>query len=99
MDKHAFLAECQTRIRKVYELTKAGKPDDTLKYRTEGFMNAGEYIGLISREEARELIESLHQDAFGESIAQRRERKERLSKLKEQSLDAFYDEPAINRRP
>ncbi|WP_102797663.1 hypothetical protein [Bowmanella denitrificans] len=99
MDKHAFLAECQTRIRKVYELTKAGKPDDINKHRAEGFLHAGEFLGLVSRDEATHLIESVHQEVFGESVSQRRERKDRLNKLKEHSLDAFYDEPAINRRP
>ena len=61
-------------------------------------MYAGEKLGVISREEASEMIEQMHLEVFGESISQRAERKKSLHELKELSPDEYFDIPAIERR-
>ncbi|MCU7554422.1 hypothetical protein OCL06_07415 [Alteromonas sp. ASW11-19] len=98
MDKTDFLALCHKRIVVVYQATKAGTPDDAARHRMEGFMNAGQVIGVVTQAEVRELIERAHYQVFGETVAERKERKASLESLKESEPDRYYAIPAIERR-
>ncbi|MEE1675026.1 hypothetical protein SNR37_000348 [Agarivorans aestuarii] len=51
--------------------TRAGKPDDKLKYRVEGLLHAAKLLGLLSTEQVSAIIESEHQAVFDESVSER----------------------------
>lgn len=99
MDKDAFIKHCQQQILEVYLRTKAGKPDDAFKHRTEGCIHAAQLLGFISQQQAKEMIESAHQQVFGETVQHRRERKEKLNAIKKQSPEKYYEIPAVERKP
>ena len=98
MDKQAFTTYCADQLRAVFIAAKKGKTDDKLKHRSEGLLLAGELLGVITKSEASELIEREHITVFGETTAQRAERKNGLQALKRKSPDAYFDIPAIERR-
>lgn len=98
MTREEFIDSCKTQLTEVYQNTKAGTPDNVKKYRTEGFIHAGQVIGLISRDDARQIIESTHLVVFGESVSQRKDRKASFEELKENSPDEYYEIPAIERK-
>jgi len=98
MDKQAYKKYCAEQLRAVFVAAKKGKTDDKLKHRSEGLLLAGELLGVIAKSEAFELIEQEHIAVFGETTAQRAERKNGLKALKAKSPDAYFDIPAIERR-
>ena len=98
MNKSEFIEYSHLQLKQVFMSVKEGTPDDKLKHRTEGFMLAGEKLGVITRADASNLIEKAHFEIFGESSSQRAERKKSLSELKESSPDEYFDIPAIERR-
>lgn len=98
MDKQAFIQYCAEQVKAVFIAAKKGKTDDKLKHRSEGFLLAGELLGVVTKSEAFELIEQEHIAVFGETSAQRAERKHDLQALKQKSPDAYFDIPAIERR-
>ncbi|WP_220719442.1 hypothetical protein [Agarivorans litoreus] len=83
MDKENYLVFCKAELRSVFLSTKAGKPDNKLKYRVEGLFHAAKLLGLLSTEQANAIIESEHQAVFGESVSERLKRKTQLKQLKE----------------
>jgi hypothetical protein len=98
MDKQAFTKYCADQLNAVFIAAKKGKTDDKLKHRSEGLLLAGELLGVITKSEASELIEQEHIAVFGETSAQRAERKNSLQAIKNKSPDAYFDIPAIERR-
>lgn len=98
MDKQAFITLCQSQLIMVYQLTKAGKPDDKMKHRVEGFMYAGQVMGLLSEQECQQLLEDTHVQVFGQTIDQRQARKDSLEKLKRENPKAYFAIPAIERQ-
>lgn len=98
MDREDFVEYCSEQLKRVFSSTKNGKPDIKLKHRTEGLMQAGELLGVITREESSELIERMHYDVFCESISDRAKRKKLLTELKHSSPDEYFEIPAIERR-
>lgn len=97
-EKQLFLDACKTQLVSLYKVSKDGKKVEAEKYRVQGFMHAGEVMGLISKEEGKALIADLHMEVFGETINERAQRKRKLEALKESDLDAYFAIPAIERR-
>ena len=97
-EKQKFLGACKTQLVSLYKASKDGKKVEAEKYRVQGFMHAGELMGLISKEEGKTLIADLHMEVFGETINERAQRKRKLEALKETDLDAYFAIPAIERR-
>ncbi|WP_163133850.1 hypothetical protein [Agarivorans sp. Alg241-V36] len=97
MDNESYLVFCKAELRSVFENTKAGKPDDKLKYRVEGLFHAAKLLGILSTEQASAIIESEHQAVFGESVSERLKRKTQLKQLKESDLEAYFNIPTIER--
>ncbi|MBT1451886.1 hypothetical protein KJ365_13415 [Glaciecola sp. XM2] len=98
MDQSAYITYCHSELKKVFTAIQNGKPDISLKHRTEGLIRAGEVLALFNRKEAKELVERAHYEVFGESIAGRGARKKSLSELKALSPDEYFEIPAIERR-
>lgn len=97
-DKARFVDACTTQLMRLYLASKAGKNVDTDKYRVQGFMHAGELMGLLTKEEGKTLIADLHINVFGETIEERADRKRKLNALKASDPDAYLEIPAIERR-
>lgn len=97
-EKQLFLDACKAQLVSLYKASKDGKKVEAEKYRVQGFMHAGEVIGLISKEQGKALIADLHMEVFGETINERAQRKRKLDALKESNLDAYFAIPAIERR-
>ena len=97
-EKQLFLDACKTQLVSLYKTSKDGKKVEAEKYRVQGFMHAGEVMGLISKKEGKALIADLHMEVFGETINERARRKRKLEALKETDLDAYFAIPAIERR-
>ncbi|WP_221075577.1 hypothetical protein [Agarivorans aestuarii] len=97
MDKENYLAFCKAELRSVFENTKAGKPNDKLKYRVEGLFHAAKLLGLLTADQANAIIESEHQAVFGESVSERLKRKNQLKQLRESDPDAYFNIPTVER--
>ena len=97
MDKELYLAEVSDRLMRIFCAIKNGyKPLLIDKHRCEGFMQAGEFLGVSTNAELSELMEEIHQSVFGESIPQRRSRK--MEKWQEEAIDYEpYEDPTFLR--
>lgn len=94
--RRQFLTDVQEQLKSFYQdLKMKRKMDMQQKHRIEGFMFAGARLGLTENHELEALMEKVHSDVFGMSIAERR-----LMSLKgeEQAVDwAYYDTPITQR--
>lgn len=97
MNKQDFIANCHQQLVLVFEKAKAHQKDDKQKHRTEGFIQAGKMLGMISHEEAKEFMERAHFDVFGESIETRKSRKASLKDAVARGDDEFINIPAYER--
>ena len=97
-EKVRFLDACTEQLIALYTASKNGKKVDAEKYRVQGFMHAGELLGIITNEQGKALIADLHVQVFGETIDERATRKRKLNALKESDPDAYIEIPAIERR-
>lgn len=98
MDNSTFIAYCQDQLRLVYERTKAGKPDEVLKHRTEGLLKAAQLLNLLSREETQALIQREHIEVFGESVESRKSKRQIYRQVRDSEVSDFFEIPAIIRR-
>src|SRR5690554_4882176 len=94
--REQFLAETAKQLEHIYsELNLRKKLDMKMKHRTEGYMYAGQQLGLVNKKELESLMEKVHFEVFGMSIAQRR-----LQKLKGEAQEvdwSYYDTPITQR--
>ncbi len=98
MNEKQLIEHWRKDLRVILQLTKDGKPDDKKKHRAEGFLYAIRMAGLISSDEATRIIEEVHYQVFGESVEQRKERKDALRILKAEDPDAYFAIPTIERK-
>lgn len=94
--KQQFVSEVQTRLRKRFSASKEGYSlPDMDRLRLEGFMACGVFLGLVTRPEMAVIMEDVHQQVFGQSIAERRAK---MSELPMEDIDySQYDAPAYIR--
>ena len=97
-ERARFLDACTEQLIALYTASKNGKKVDAEKYRVQGFMHAGEMLGVITNEQGKSLIAELHLQVSGETIDERATRKRKLNALKESDPDAYIEIPAIERR-
>lgn len=100
MNKSEYIAEVTRQLEAIYRLCKSGITTDTkAKHHCEGFMQAGEFLGLVTREELSILIESTHLAVFGETVAQRKARKDTQLQWPSETIDySRYDSPTYDRK-
>lgn len=73
MLKEKFLTELRAQLSDAFQAAKAGKPISAAdKHRCEGFMQAGEFLGLVTDDELSALINSVHISVYGQSILEKR---------------------------
>ena len=96
--RELFLINLKQQFTDIFQASKAGKDNTELRLRAQGFIHAGELLELCSRTEVQQLMEDVHQDVFGVSIA---ERKPKQQTRRQQALQLgeydYFDEPAFNR--
>ena len=94
-----FLDEVSRRLTALFRANQQGvKPSPQERHRLEGFMQAGVFMELTSNQELSELMERIHQQVFGLSIAERRQQQQ--SRWPEEEIDfSRYEQPAYQRTP
>jgi hypothetical protein len=98
MDKDEYAAYCYGQLLQVFTNTHNGQKDDTLKCRTEGLLQAGKLMDLLSRAEAAELMDKAHLEVFGQTIEGRKTYKDNVKKALSDDNSDFFDIPAYERR-
>lgn len=99
MNKQEYLDCCQVQLMAIFNLAKNHKKDDKQKFRTEGFIQAGKILGIISHEDAIKIMEQAHFEVFSESIDSRRNRKASIKEAVAKGDDNFINIPAYERLP
>lgn len=99
MDKQIFLQQAKNQFLQIFQKSKAGQQVVVEKHRAEGFLYAGELLGLTDKTELQQLMEQAHLEVFGYPLQDRaagyqQQRKAALS----QGQFQYFDEPAISRR-
>lgn len=96
--RQQFIEEAKQRLLTMFNNSKQRiKASDAERFRLQGFMQAGVFLGLSSNSELKQLMEEMHQHVFAMSIRERRLQQEagRISNTVDYS---FYDAPAFNRQ-
>ncbi len=98
MNKDAYITEVSHRLHiRFSQLKEGARLPEANRYRLEGFMQAGTFIGLTTNAELSALIEQIHLAVFGQTVAERK--KAQGEKWPDESIDyTFYDSPAYERR-
>lgn len=98
LQRELFLITLHQQFTDMFLASKAGKDNAEQKLRSQGFIHAGELLELCSRQEVQQLMEQVHHEVFGVSIAKRQpsEQSRRQHALNLGDYD-YFDEPAINR--
>jgi len=96
--RQQFIEEAKQRLLTMFNNSKQRiKATDAERFRLQGFMQAGVFLGLSSNNELQQLMEEMHKQVFSMSIRERRLQQEagRISNTVDYS---FYDAPAFNRQ-
>ena len=99
MNKHRYLREVARQLEAIYRSRKSGvEPGLQAKSRCEGFMQAGEYMRLVTQEELSETIERVHEEVLGESIEDRRKRLKKQQTWSSETIDySEFETPTYER--
>ena len=97
MNKEEYLSCCYEQLINIFNLAKNLKKDDKQKFRTQGFIQAGKVLGVISHEDALKVMEQAHFKVFSESIDSRKKRKASLKEAVARGYDNFINIPAYER--
>lgn len=97
MNKQEYLNYCYEQLLRIFQRAKNHQKDDKCKYRTEGFIHAGKSLGIISQDEAVEIMEQAHFEVFNESISSRKKRKANLKEAIIRGDDSYINIPAYER--
>lgn len=97
MNKEDFKEECKRQLTQYFELLRKNTLDDELKHRVQGFINAGEYLTVISRAEAIALMDETHIAVFGMTHEQRKIRKAEIKAVRNDQDTSIFDIPAVER--
>ena len=98
IESNNFKSECLRQFIEYFTLLKNNKVDNELKNRLQGFINAGEFLKIISRQEASELMEQAHLTVFKISSQARKQKKELIKSALNDDNSDFFTIPAINRK-
>ena len=97
INKQQYLTSCYEQLLAIFSHAKQLKKDEQQKFRAEGFIHAGKCLGIISHQEAIEMMEKAHFEVFAESIASRRARKASLKAAIASGDDDYINIPAYER--
>ena len=102
LQQDLFLITLEAQFRDLFQASKAGKDNSEQRLRAQGFIHAGELLQLLqlcSRQQVQQLMEKVHLEVFGVSIA---DRKPSAQARRQQALQlgdyAYFEEPAFHRQ-
>ncbi len=98
MADNSFQQECLRQFTDYFTQLKQGVVDNDLKNRLQGFINAGEFLHIISREESTALMEQAHQSVFNMSSQARKHKKSLIHSVRNDENSDFFNIPAIQRK-
>ncbi|OOZ34945.1 hypothetical protein [Solemya velesiana gill symbiont] len=95
----AYFEELDRQLKQLFELSRQGiKAPPEMKPRCEGYLRAAIVLDLATSAELQKRMETLHQEIFGVTIAQRREQKQ--AHWNETDIDySVYEAPTYVRKP
>jgi hypothetical protein len=71
-DREEYLHEVETRLARMFRASREGhKAAPVERHRLEGFIQAGTFVGLATKEEVKNVMDRVHFDVFGKSIEDR----------------------------
>ncbi len=97
MDNKTFTDKLTSLFTQYFESVLARKPDTELKNRIQGFIQAGELLSVIDREQSAQIMEGAHVHVFGESISERKSKKEAFKEALKSRDDSYFEIPAYER--
>ena len=98
MDKQIFMQQAKNQFLQIFQKSKASQPVTVEKHRAEGFLYAGELLGLTDKAELQQLMAEAHLEVFGYALSERLDyQQQRKTALADGQFD-YFDEPAISRR-
>jgi len=99
MKSENFNEECLQQFEEYFSNIKTHHIDNKeLKSRIQGFVRAGEFLGVITREQAMAIMEKAHLNIFNMTIHARKERKHLIKSVLVDNNRDFFDIPAIHRK-
>ena len=98
LDKQLFMQQAKNQFLQIFQKSKASQPVTVEKHRAEGFLYAGELLGLTDKNELQQLMEQAHLEVFGYALSERLDyQQQRKAALADEQFQ-YFDEPAISRR-
>jgi len=92
-----FLQALALQFSDIFEGRKNHKNVTEQKLRTQGFIQAGELLHICSRDDIQQLMEQIHQQVFGQSIAERQQQQNaRQQAIADGDFD-YFEQPAWER--
>ena len=71
MDKNLFLQQAKTQFLHIFQKSKSKESVLVEKHRAEGFLFAGELLGLTDKTELQQLMADAHLEVFGYALSER----------------------------
>ncbi|KAA1188397.1 hypothetical protein F0M18_18030 [Pseudohalioglobus sediminis] len=92
-----YLKEVETRLARMFRASRDGhKASPAERHRLEGFIQAGSFLGLASKDQLQSLMEKVHYDIFGKTIKERQS--EQATSWVPENIDySHYEQPAFER--
>lgn len=98
MNKSVFLQQAKAQFLDIFQKSKAKTNVTVEKHRAEGFLYAGELLGLTDKTELHQLMADAHLEVFGYALSERLDyQQQRKAALADEQFQ-YFDEPAISRR-
>jgi hypothetical protein len=98
MDKENYIDKLTALFTLYFESVSTRKPDKKLKNRIQGFIQAGEVLSVINREQSAQIMEGAHFHVFGENITERKSKKEAFKVALKTRDDSYFEIPAFERQ-
>jgi len=98
MADNSFRQECLRQFTDYFTQLKRGITNNELKNRLQGFINAGEFLDIISRQEAIDIMEEAHLSVFKMSSQARQHKKSLIKSIRTDENSDFFNIPAIQRK-
>ena len=97
MNKELYIEEITKQLTSFYKQIHSGhRPSEAVRYRLSGFVDAGVFLKLITPQERDVILETVHQDIFGMSVAGRQQQSSNTWQGVSQDY-SLYDTPTYDR--
>ncbi|GAA5136764.1 hypothetical protein [Thalassotalea piscium] len=98
IDKQAYINECYRQFLAYFTQLSSGEIETEKKNRLQGFINAGQFLNILSHADAQQLMNQAHLEVFGKTTEQRLEAKAFLQSVRKGEKEEVFSIPAISRK-